>query len=109
MKKTRCTTDSKLASSLEDVLAHKKGKLTLATYSVPVPNVDIRSIRDQLELSQREFSERFRIPLGTLQGWEQGRRDPDYVAQIFLRMIDTDPQKVDEIINNSGLRQRTVV
>ena len=109
MTKIRRTRDKKLAKGLEEVLAHKKGETTLTTYTVPVPDVDVRSVREQLCLSQREFSERFRVPLRTLQGWEQGRRDPDYVARIFLKLIDTDPQKVDELISNSGLRKNATV
>jgi putative transcriptional regulator len=36
----------------------------------------VKVIRRALDLSQEEFAERFRIPLGTLRDWEQGRKDP---------------------------------
>jgi putative transcriptional regulator len=43
----------------------------------------VRVIRRALQLSQEEFSARFRIPLGTLRDWEQGRKDPDAAARLF--------------------------
>lgn len=42
--------------------------------------MDIKSLRHATELSQREFSDRFGIPLGTLRNWEQGiSKPPEYV------------------------------
>jgi len=40
-----------------------------------VPRVKI--IRRALHLTQEEFAERYRIPLGTLRDWERGRAEPD--------------------------------
>ena len=34
--------------------------------------MDIKSVRHATELSQKAFSERFGIPIGTLRNWEQG-------------------------------------
>jgi putative transcriptional regulator len=41
----------------------------------PVPRT--RTLRRALGLTQEEFAARFRIPLGTLLDWEQGRTEPD--------------------------------
>lgn len=38
----------------------------------PVPRV--RTLRRALGLTQEEFAARYRIPIGTLRDWEQGRR-----------------------------------
>jgi putative transcriptional regulator len=37
-----------------------------------------------------EFATRFRIPLGTLRDWEQGRVEPDQTARACLRAIAGD-------------------
>ena len=58
-----------------------------------------RVIRRALELSQEEFSARFRIPLGTLRDWEQGRKDPDAAARAYLRVIGRNPSAVLEALN----------
>jgi putative transcriptional regulator len=54
----------------------------------------VKVIRRALGLSQEEFSARFRIPLGTLRDWEQGRKDPDAAAKAYLAVIARDPAAV---------------
>ena len=45
----------------------------------------IKEIRLRLKLSQREFAERFQIPISTLRKWEQGESRPsDYLINLFL-------------------------
>jgi putative transcriptional regulator len=53
-----------------------------------------REIRLKLGLSQREFSERYGVPLGTLRNWEQDRYEPDTVHRICLSMICSYPKLV---------------
>lgn len=61
-----------------------------------VPQVKI--IRRALKLSQEEFAERFRIPLGTLRDWEQGRKEPDAAAKAYLRVIAREPETVQKAL-----------
>ena len=51
-------------------------------------------IRQRLGLSQTEFAARFRVPVGTLRDWEQGRKKPDAPALAYLRVIARDPEAV---------------
>ncbi len=51
----------------------------------------VKIIRRALGLTQEEFSARYRIPLGTLRDWEQGRSEPDQPARAYLRVIATEP------------------
>jgi putative transcriptional regulator len=51
-------------------------------------------IRRALSLTQEEFAARYRIPLGTLRDWEQGRSEPDQTARAYLKVIATDPEGV---------------
>jgi putative transcriptional regulator len=55
-------------------------------------------IRRALKLSQEEFAARFRIPLGTLRDWEQGRKDPDAAARAYLTVIGRNPDAVTEAL-----------
>lgn len=52
----------------------------------------IKIIRRVLKLTQEEFSARYRIPLGTLRDWEQGRSEPDQPARAYLKVIAVDPE-----------------
>lgn len=58
----------------------------------------VKVIRRALDLSQEEFAERFRIPLGTLRDWEQGRKDPDAAARAYLVVIGRNPEAVSEAL-----------
>ncbi len=44
-------------------------------------------------MTQSEFAEAYRIPLATLQGWEQGRRAPDATASAYLNVIARLPRE----------------
>jgi putative transcriptional regulator len=57
-----------------------------------IPQVKI--IRRALRLTQEEFASRFRIPLGTLRDWEQGRSEPDQTARAYLKVIAANPEMV---------------
>lgn len=50
----------------------------------------VRVIRRALGLTQEEFAARYRIPLGTLRDWEQGRTEPDQPARAYLKVIASD-------------------
>jgi putative transcriptional regulator len=42
-------------------------------------------------MTQEEFSVRYRIPLGTLRDWGQGRATPDQPTQAYLTVIARSP------------------
>jgi len=54
----------------------------------------IKTLRRALRLTQEEFAARYRIPLGTLRDWEQGRCEPDQPARAYLTVIARDPEGV---------------
>lgn len=62
----------------------------------------VRIIRRALGLSQEAFAERFRIPLGTLRDWEQGRKDPDAAARAYLTVIGRNPAAVSEALSGAA-------
>jgi putative transcriptional regulator len=53
-----------------------------------------KTIRRALRLTQEEFALRYRIPLGTLRDWEQGRCEPDQPSRAYLTVIASDPEGV---------------
>jgi putative transcriptional regulator len=55
-------------------------------------------IRRALGLTQQEFAKRFRIPLGTLRDWEQGRATPDQPTQAYLTVIARSPEGVQRVL-----------
>ena len=65
-----------------------------------VPQVKV--MRGALGLTQEEFSARFRIPLGTLRDWEQGKSEPDQAARAYLTVIARDPEGVRKALTASS-------
>jgi putative transcriptional regulator len=65
-----------------------------------------KHVRWAIGLSQAEFAERFRIPVGTLRDWEQGRVEPDQAARAYLQVIACDPDAVREALAEKPKRGR---
>ena len=60
--------------------------------------VDIRAIRERLELSQSEFALMIGVSVSTLQNWEQGRRTPEGPARALLKIVEENPEAVLEAL-----------
>jgi len=68
-------------------------------FVVHVPdNVDVRSIRADLGLSQEAFANRFGFSLAAVSDWEQQRRTPERAARVLLLVIAQDPSAVDRAL-----------
>lgn len=55
-------------------------------------------------LSQAEFAQTYRIPLGTLRDWEQHRREPDQAAHAYLQVIAREPEAVRRALAAAAAR-----
>jgi DNA-binding transcriptional regulator YiaG len=62
-----------------------------------------RTLRRALGLTQEDFAARYRIPLGTLRDWEQGRSEPDQPARAYLTVIACDPEGVRRSLESGRL------
>jgi putative transcriptional regulator len=60
----------------------------------------VRTLRRALALTQEEFAERYRIPVGTLRDWEQGRSEPDAPARAYLKVIASDPEGIVRLLGS---------
>ena len=59
---------------------------------IHIPNV--KKLRERLGLTQEAFAAAYRIPIGTLRDWEQGRKRPDAPARAYLTVIARNPEAV---------------
>lgn len=85
----------KIAAGLNDAIAFAGGDETRGREIRPV---DIKAVRVRLGKTQGQFSEDFKVPLGTLRDWEQHRREPDTGSKVYLSMIEADPEGVKRIL-----------
>lgn len=58
----------------------------------------IRKTRTGLGLTQAEFANRFRVPVGTLRDWEQARATAPDFAIAYVRVIGLHPDMVAEAV-----------
>jgi putative transcriptional regulator len=63
---------------------------------VRIPNP--YKMRQRLNLTQEQFAAAYRIPIGTLRDWEQGRKIPDATARAYLQVIERDPETVARLL-----------
>ena len=63
---------------------------------IHIPNV--RKLRFRLGMTQEAFAAAYRIPIGTLRDWEQGRKRPDAPARAYLMVIARDPEAVARLL-----------
>ena len=80
-----------IMAGLEDALAFAEGDDSRAK-ARKIEVVDVKAIRGKTGLSQPRFAAMFKIPVGTLRNWEQGRRQPEGPAIALLHIIDNDPE-----------------
>lgn len=86
-----------LIKAMTEAVAHANGAGQVArVHTVIVP--DVRAIRESLGLSQQAFASAYHIPLATLKGWEQGRRQPDATASAYLSVIAHLPTEAREVL-----------
>jgi putative transcriptional regulator len=60
---------------------------------------DVKAIRRRLRKSQSEFAAMIGVSLGTLQNWEQGRRQPDGPARALLKVAAENPDAVVDALS----------
>jgi putative transcriptional regulator len=58
----------------------------------------ITAARQKSGLSQSQFAELMGVSLRTLQEWEQGRRNPSGAAKTLLRVAESHPEVLRELV-----------
>jgi putative transcriptional regulator len=87
-----------LIKSANQALAYARGEISDG-FNVNVPEeIDVKSIRNGLGLTQPEFSLRFGFDVRAVQDWEQKRRHPDRAARILLTVIAHEPEAVNRAL-----------
>ena len=94
------TEKKKLVEALRDAIAYSSGDKSrgrITTVNVP-KDVDVKAIRERLGYTQEEFAIRFGFSIGTLQHWEQGRRNPEGPARAYLKVIRYEAPAVERAL-----------
>ncbi len=83
-----------LLSTVSDLMSDTPSEHTSETEYV----IDVQAIRKRTGLSQPNFAKSIGVPVATLRNWEQGHRTPTGPARVLLRLIERNPQIVEETL-----------
>ncbi len=82
-----------LMTGLDEAEAFLAGET--AGFKVNLPaQIDVKSIRKRLKMTQARFSDTFGFSLDAVKHWEGGRRTPESSARAFLTVIARNPTAV---------------
>jgi putative transcriptional regulator len=89
-----------VAPTVEDIgaLGRELERCGFAASVVETSNVDVKTLRERLELTQEQFADRFGFEVDALRNWEYGRREPDAAARSYLTVIDRAPEAVQKAL-----------
>lgn len=90
----------RIIDGLNDVIAWTEGDdnaARIVAWQAPT-SVDVRAIREKLDMSQKEFAARFGLKLASLRNWEQDKRVPETSARVLLTIIDREPDAVKKAL-----------
>jgi putative transcriptional regulator len=62
---------------------------------------EVKRIRQQLSMTQKEFAKTFQLSVATLRDWEQGRYPPDQSARTLLKIIAALPGEVEAVLSRA--------
>ncbi|KAA6456284.1 XRE family transcriptional regulator [Acidobacteria bacterium AB60] len=64
--------------------------------------VNTHKLRARLKMTQEQFASTYRIPIGTLRDWEQGRKFPDAPARAYLTVIARNPEAIADLLGEAA-------
>ncbi len=102
-KKKKPTAGERIIASAKQALAFARGEPDHGCIVHIPAEIDIKAIREKVDMSQSEFAQTFGFSKRTLQHWEQGMRVPTGPARTLLTVIAREP----DIVRRALMEQPT--
>jgi len=81
---------------------YAKGTTRIADYRIHIPkDIDVKNLRQRLEMTQFEFAARYGLQVDAVRNWEQKRRKPEGAARTLLHLIDRAPKVVEDLLHTN--------
>lgn len=87
----------RLIEAAKEAAAIARGERQAARVHVEA-DIDVRSIRHKLLLSQEDFASQFGFTVNQIREWEQGRARPIGGVRAYLMIIERDPDSVRRVL-----------
>jgi len=96
-KKKKKTVFEGIMEGLTEAAAIARGEAQPARVYVP-NKVNVKAIREKLNMTQAEFAARFSFNVARVRDWEQGRSQPDGALRAYLLVIERQPKAVEKAL-----------
>jgi putative transcriptional regulator len=87
-----------LATSIREAGKIRRGEVKPSRVS-QFTAADVKAVRQRLGKTQAEFAFMIGVSVGTLRGWEQGRRSPEGPARALLKVAAESPDAVADALS----------
>ena len=87
-----------MIASANQALAFVRGEPDHGCIAHIPAEIDVKAIREKVDMSQSEFARTFGFSKRTLEHWEHGRRVPTGPARAFLTVIAREPEAVQRAL-----------
>ncbi len=88
-----------IKKGLNEAIDYARGNKANARVTNINFDVDVKKVRTQMGMTQKDFALSFGINLGTLRHWERGDRKPKGPALVLLNLVERDPQIVLKLLS----------
>ncbi len=91
-----------IIQGMTDAIEYIRGNKTHAVvHKIEIPDdIDVKAIREKLNLTRQEFADSYGFSVRTLQHWEQGTRSPHGAAKVLLLLLQREPAVIAKILRN---------
>jgi len=87
----------RLVESVKQAKAIERGEMAPGRVTISHKS-EVAAARAKLGMTQTDFAALLGVPVGTLRGWEQGRRQPQKTAQVLIRVAQKYPEQLLECV-----------
>jgi putative transcriptional regulator len=87
-----------IKKGLNEAIDFAQGKEVKAKVTKLNPRLDVKMVRKNLGMTQKDFALSLGISLATLRHWERGDRKPHGPALILLNLVEKDPNTIFRIL-----------
>lgn len=91
-----------IKKGLNEAIDFAQGKVVKAKVTKIKPHIDVKMVRKNLGMTQRDFALSLGTSLATLRHWERGDRKPVGPALVLLNLVEKDPKTVFKLLTASA-------
>lgn len=100
IKPARPSTFELLSQGLDQARAIRRGEMAPGRVTT-LESIDVRAIRESIQMSQADFAAAIHVSMRTLQNWEQRHRNPTGPAIALLRIVERAPELAVKVLQSA--------